>query len=1166
MPDAVRFRFLPWTRRGLAAEVVELDNNGPLPARGQVSVGVTVTNVVTRSVPLSLYGPGDVIGIDPSLIVRCSPTPGSTNVEPNYFAAIEFDPPDFPWMFTPARASTDHHLRPWLVLIVVDRQLTGLPAVDRLRPLPVLTIPAEVSSGELPNLSESWAWSHSQVVTNAGDADLVANELEANPNLNVSRLICPRRLKPNCQYLACLVPAFDAGVTRGLGGDPDPDLELGPAWFGDQPGEVKLPVYFHWEFATGPLGDFESLARKLKPLCAPGEVGLAPMYIGDGGPELPHIPSSEPSATVMMDGALRSPTGASVALVDISQAIQDGLRDALNAPTRQLEEGPSDATPVLGPPLYGQWHARQHTIADGMPAWMRELNLDPRTRVSAGLGAEVVRKFQEDFMQQCWEQVGEILKANNQLNWGRLSLEAERRVYVRHFQPLPLDRLLQISAPLHIRTLVDGSQETVRALVRASSLPDATIDSAMRRMVSPNRPVMKNTIRRLIRENRLDVSFQNTRRSKLLLFLAGGILGVDPNNFVPDGVRGTSLAEPIANGSLREIAGIDSDRNLADIIFGRMVPVADIDFNENPPNIDLRDNLETIGLITDEHIESLQMLQQVMPDDAAILSIPDTLDSLIEVATQNPEAVGVLVSGESGSQLQFNSLLVDQSGNLQVFVPDDQTLVTVATLDPTLATDLDAVSAVVAALPPGTISLTAELKPMIGVHNDRVTINGNELTPFLGGRGRVNLPRGRNSFDIDSEVTLAPQPEDATSPEGLDIDVEPTTLAEEPLLDDTLVAAEIPATNTITIPKLVTDDDAVLKFSEAFQVGIVERRINAPIDLGALVPFALSQASAALISRLDPAVMAPRRLLEMVKLEAEPLQNARDAVTGVRLMPLMDRVMAAPDLPTPSYQYLASFEQERFCPGIGQIPPNSITLLETNPRFIESFLVGLNYEMNRELLWREFPTDQRGTPLRYFWNWTDGQPDIAAIHTWDRNNPVGANTRGAGAGRQIVLLVRGELIRRYPNAVLMAWRARRDANGKQELIDPPADDDIELPVFQGKLNPDIIFAGFKIRDVELQADPGWFFLVQEQPTEPRFGFDEPPENGLLTTLTGWRDVSWGHIGVPSGGYLALSSADPQVQRTFANATFGKNSAHMASITLQQPTRVAMHSRFLMGCE
>ena len=46
------------------------------------------------------------------------------------------------------------------------------------------------------------------------------------------------------------------------------------------------------------------------------------------------------------------------------------------------------------------------------------------------------------------------------------------------------------------------------------------------------------------------------------------------------------------------------------------------------------------------------------------------------------------------------------------------------------------------------------------------------------------------------------------------------------------------------------------------------------------------------------------------------------------------------------------------------MPPNSVTLVQPNSRFIEAFMIGLNHEMGRELLWREYPTDRRGSYFR----------------------------------------------------------------------------------------------------------------------------------------------------------------------------------------------------------
>ena len=58
--------------------------------------------------------------------------------------------------------------------------------------------------------------------------------------------------------------------------------------------------------------------------------------------------------------------------------------------------------------------------------------------------------------------------------------------------------------------------------------------------------------------------------------------------------------------------------------------------------------------------------------------------------------------------------------------------------------------------------------------------------------------------------------------------------------------------------------------------------------------------------------------------------------------------------------------------------------------------------MSRELLWREFPNDQRGTPLRQFWDpsaFFPGDPppgdvrerlrDIPPLHLWPRRSAQG---------------------------------------------------------------------------------------------------------------------------------------------------------------------------------
>ena len=94
--------------------------------------------------------------------------------------------------------------------------------------------------------------------------------------------------------------------------------------------------------------------------------------------------------------------------------------------------------------------------------------------------------------------------------------------------------------------------------------------------------------------------------------------------------------------------------------------------------------------------------------------------------------------------------------------------------------------------------------------------------------------------------------------------------------------------------------------------------------------------------------------------------------------------MAYPELAVPGYRLLARYDRTRLLPGVDAIPPDSVTLLETNPRFVAAFLAGLNHELNRELLWRRYPTDQRGTPVRRFWDRLGGPSatDVPPMHQW----------------------------------------------------------------------------------------------------------------------------------------------------------------------------------------
>lgn len=289
--------------------------------------------------------------------------------------------------------------------------------------------------------------------------------------------------------------------------------------------------------------------------------------------------------------------------------------------------------------------------------------------------------------------------------------------------------------------------------------------------------------------------------------------------------------------------------------------------------------------------------------------------------------------------------------------------------------------------------------------------------------------------------------------------------------------------------------------------------------------------------------------------------------SGDELEPIMD----APAFPQPMYAALRDLAQDMLFPGLERVPPNTVQLLQTNAKFIEAFMVGLNAELGRELLWRGFPTDQRGTYFRQFWD-AGGQarPDITPIHQWGER-ALGTTAVGAG-GDKLVLLIRGELLRRYPGTVIYAVRAvRRDGRREPATMaagGPPGE---AYPIFRGSLFPDLTFLGFDLTRSEVVADEGWFFVLQQQPSEPRFGLDDAPfgegETGEIPALNSWSDLSWAHL-APTPQALQELAYVVAGEASLAPATsergiWGRNAAHMAYITRQLPSRVAIHASELI---
>lgn len=1199
--------FLPWVRQGAAAGIQTADNPDNKPdadPKGVVTVTASLrvngADSIERTV--RLYGPGDVTGIDPQQVIRTEPRHLAQEFEPNYFPAIEFDRPDFPWLFTPARAAAEGRLRPWLCLVVVRKQGGGTLRTGPDQLLPVL----ETNSDELPDLSESWAWAHAQVAGSPLDDETLKSALGGNPALTLSRLLCPRRLDPNTEYLACVVPTFELGCKAGLGLPINREDEetLKPAWFsGEQPPAPKsLPVYYHWEFRTGIGGDFEALVSRLAPGVMSEEVGKRPIDISRPGFAIE--PEPPPGTILQFEGALRVRDAEEAEWPEETRKpFQQALAKILNAPWQAMKDGlPDDVEPILGPPIYGCWQADRHIVAVTLeqttpPRWLHELNLDPRHRAVAALGTLVVQDQQEQLMAAAWEQLGEIQRINQMQRQAQLARAVNGVFHARHFANFAEDRLLNVVALAQSRLVVAATgslattvgpndrqaRATLSHSITQSALPDRSVSTPMRRLTNPR--------------GAISVRFQQTARPIAMVATLNTSESLVPSQRKPAGWvtidRVTDQAEPGLQQVVRferVSSALDSERGLGKFIIApegntASLPSVLVDAvagqpgsPDSPAAAAFRQAAQAHQGFVDQRVFRTiwQNYRFVFSGGNGIIYGLDHRDRLVFYFDQ--EQVGtseVALPSVIGQGKWKDSKFVFSGGNGDIYAVDLAGQLLLYRDQAQNGTGDVANPSVIA--PPDFSAYT-----FLFSGGNGILYAVNELGQLVFYRDRINVPEGdaisqrgwkefKFVFSGGDGIIYAVDPQgqllffrDENRDGTGNIDVDDRRCISKGGWQN----FRFLFSGGDGIIYAVDQEGRLLASRDETQDGTGSVALPSSFTRGGMSfprpPLDLPATRNALLQSIDPAKTVQAKARASFEVSDSTLQNDK-LLEEIRvaqpsddpLEPLQD----SPVFPQPMYEALRDLSQEFLFPGLEHVPPDTVTLLEANGRFVESFLVGLNAEMSREMLWRGFPTNLRNTYFRQFWD--AKEPDIKAINEWE-DKGLGQNAQNNDS---LVLLIRGELLRRYPNSVIYAVKAV----SKQELSRDPAEE--SHPIFRGTLKPDVTFLGFelsrkKVIGDEATDDPGWFFVIQEQPTEPRFGLDAPVF-GTELKLDDWQDLNWAHLAKTEAELKALSHASartvPQLVKdaAFNDAKWGTNAAHQAFITWQRPVRIAIHASQLI---
>jgi hypothetical protein len=182
-------------------------------------------------------------------------------------------------------------------------------------------------------------------------------------------------------------------------------------------------------------------------------------------------------------------------------------------------------------------------------------------------------------------------------------------------------------------------------------------------------------------------------------------------------------------------------------------------------------------------------------------------------------------------------------------------------------------------------------------------------------------------------------------------------------------------------------------------------------------------------------------------------------------------------------------------------------------------MVGLNHELSREYLWREFPAPLNTTAFSQFWDERDnpaagvGQ-DIKPIAGWGTSS-LGTHQPAGKAAEKMVVLIRGDLLEKYPHTEIFLQQTNPQTSPPQVTF--------RYPLFSAQLEPDIRFIGFDLSPAAAlgsPTEPAWVFVLKERAGEVHFGLD-------LDVST--SDPSWPPLDAEVPEHSCLNVATPAFQ-------------------------------------
>ncbi len=1006
--ELATYTFLPWLRQGIANQISgQSGNRATIPIElvieGQSVDGDGVQSIAVAK-DIEIYGPGDITGLDPKSIVKVEPRNWITNFEPNYLPYIDFYDEDLPWRYSPDKP-VGHRLKPWLALVVLKESEFSDGKNIKDKPLAFITLKHDA---KLQDASQLWAWAHVHADKDLIEGDFKRDEnnndiakaltklLVKNPDLAHSRIVCPRKLEEKEAYHAFLVPAFESGRLAGLGLDPSGVADA-PAW--DASGITdgfQLPFYHRWYFRTGTVGDFEYLVRLLEPKPVDSRVGKRDMDVQHPGANLKGIDATDELKGVLkLGGALRVPK-----LFYTDEEFKEVQSHDYWAFKNDLT---ADQITALSTDTQPRNIENLHPFQQNIVAF---INLTDSYETDDALAVNMSSGVIQEAEAVDPETEYEILKNPDPLItaplYGRWHAMAQRLLKERDntdispnynwTHELNLDARWRVSAGFGTKVVQENQENYMKSAwdqvgeileankkIRQAQLAKAVSGIFYEFHLSPVKEKkagkwlsITSPVHSRILSQGLTVYYQK-KESKLTLATTS--------------VNMRKLLRP--RGKLVKRLALDDDVNLDNLVSR----INDGEVSAAPPQ-------ETPeGIVTTDDIA----------EAAKPSNIPDFLIYWLERypwIKWIPLVLAFII-------IIFMLLFAVTAALLAAGTAAVAGLVYLYRLLDNWCKQIESANALLEE------NQTPESVDDLPNSPDfQVTIPGENFIPTIGGT----------------------------------VDSEEATRFKEALID---------------VNGMIQESARLGKVKErpALNMALVNETVFASIH---------------------PSITIPRWVLGSVILPPFILGQLKEHFI---------EAMAYPKFDLPMYKPLAEYSSELFLPNINFIEQNSISILETNQKFIEAYMLGLNHEFARELLWREYPTDQRGSYFRQFWDvngFLDTNPldkapilarfkaildqrivvdlqeyydrlndpdevidndylleahqallkeelkDIKPIHYWSKFSSLGEHDNRDDSEddkQEVVLVIRGELLKKYPTAVIYAHKAVWQDENNEPVVD-----------------------------------------------------------------------------------------------------------------------------------